>query len=78
MNSRYDVLTWDCLTESYTEQDGMVEPCLGVTLSGLRRALRELRSDFAYCCRRIRLADGSYSSDPAVLVERVDDSVIDA
>lgn len=74
---RYDVLTWDSAAQQYTEQDGMKNPCLGVDLHGVRRALRELRSDFGYSCHRYRLRLGDYASDAYVLVERVDDPISD-
>lgn len=76
--ARYTVLTWDCVLDQYTEQEGMTNPSIDVTLSGLRRALRELRDEFGYECHRVRDAHGHYDSDAAVLVERTDDAVIDA
>lgn len=78
MDARYDVLTWDSAASQYSEQEGMRNPCLNVTLAGLRRALRELRDDFGYQCDRVRDKRGNHHSDTAVLVERVDDPVVDA
>lgn len=61
-HARYNVLTWDCEDGQFTEQGGMINLCLDVSISGLRRALRELRCDFGYECHR---------QDSAVLVERL-------
>lgn len=71
MTNRYDVLTWDCDTESFTPQEGMAAPCSGVPLAGVLKALRELRRDFGYSAHRCRTGDGRYESDASVLVERI-------
>ena len=73
-DARYDVLTWDPVLETFTEQAGMESPCLGVSLAGVRRALHELRRDWGYTAHRVRDRTGSHHSDPAVLVERTDDT----
>ncbi len=61
--AKYNVLTWDFQDDRFTEQAGMVNQCRNVSISGVRRALKELRSDFCYECSR---------QDASVLVERVD------
>ena len=70
MTPTYNVRTWDAELGEYTPQEGMRNPCLGVDILGLRRALRELRAECGYTCNRVRLPGGDYDSDPAVLVER--------
>ena len=73
----YNVLTWDAAAGQYTEQDGMINPTIGVDLPGMKQALRELRDRFCYTAHRVRLSNGDYDSDPDVLVERTDDEVVD-
>lgn len=70
-DARYDVLTWDADQNGWTPQDGLENESQGVDIHGLRRVLRELRG-FGYSCHRVRESDGTYDSDPSVLVERVD------
>lgn len=68
----YRVRTWDQNAGhfgQFTVQKGLSVPSDGMTLRQLRVALRELRN-MGYTCERVRSQDGSYSSDPSVLVER--------
>jgi len=68
----YTVLTWDCVVQCYTPQEGMETPCIDVPLQTLRAALKELRT-MGYGCHRRRSPDGSHpDNDHAVLVERTD------
>jgi hypothetical protein len=63
----FRVLTWDRDKQEYTPQVGV--SCHGLTWSGLRAALKELRR-MSYGAWRVRCADGSHDSDPEVLVEK--------
>lgn len=60
---RYNVLTYDWDERRYTPQKGLDAPSVGVSLGGVRRALRELKT-CGYDCGR---------QDPSVLVERVEE-----
>jgi len=71
-NSHYRITTWDYDAQDYTKQIGMTNPSQNVDLSGLRKAVQELRA-MGYSCHRYRDAYGDYESDSAVFVERVTD-----
>jgi hypothetical protein len=45
----YSVYTWDIERGEFTQQDGLKNESQGVTLRGLRRVLRELKS-LGYPC----------------------------
>ena len=68
MKATYNVLTWDPCAGHYTVENDLGVPCENVSWSGLRRALKKLRT-CGYDARR---------GDPSILVERTDDPVCDA
>ena len=65
----YNVLTWDAELQDWTPQAGLSSESQRVDIHGVRRVLRELQA-CGYSCHRVRGRDGSYDSDPSVLVER--------
>jgi hypothetical protein len=67
----YSVGTWDCDSQAFTPQAGLLGPSINITKQELRRRLKELRR-LGYPCDRVRWPDGSRDSDPYVLVERTD------
>lgn len=67
MKRRYRVRTYDATIGEYTPQDGM--KMTGLTLWGVRRALRALRC-MGYSAHRVGNSRDGHDSDPSILVER--------
>lgn len=68
---KYSIGTWNPDKQSYTPQRGLTVPSLNISLRELRSALKQLRK-MGYTAHRIRLPNGGYDDDYAVLVERTD------
>lgn len=66
----YTVLTWDLELQQFTPQTGMSVPHEGLTIHGLRAALKDLRA-MGYSCHRTRDRHGRHDNNDAwVMVER--------